>query len=73
MDDQLGNEAAAAFNIILSECDNALCVSMHCNVRLMYRQRFFLETSPSLVEGFHKASKGQRDLHLIFLCMLFNM
>ncbi|XP_014666171.1 PREDICTED: MMS19 nucleotide excision repair protein homolog [Priapulus caudatus] len=43
---------------------------MHCNVRLMYRQRFFLETSPLLVAAFHLAPKDMKPHYLVALSIM---
>ena len=55
----LGPTAAQGFHIVLHEYDDVMTTSMHANVRLMFRQRFFMQTSGRLVEGFNTASPGK--------------
>ena len=60
---QLENEAVASicaegFKIILEDTPGLLNSTTHANIKLMYRQRFFIETVPALIEGFNGARSG---------------
>ncbi|XP_062506699.1 MMS19 nucleotide excision repair protein homolog [Corticium candelabrum] len=52
---QLGEAAADGFCIILSDCPDVMSNTTVCNSRLMFRQKFFIETVPILVDGFNRA------------------
>ena len=49
---------AEGFKVILEETPHLLNNSTHANIKLMYRQRFFLQTLSSLIAGFNLAVSG---------------
>ena len=61
--DQLTNEMVAdicaeGFKVILEENPCLLNNTTHANIKLMYRQRFFLQTLSSLISGFNLVKSG---------------
>ncbi|XP_074641510.1 MMS19 nucleotide excision repair protein homolog [Tubulanus polymorphus] len=69
-DPSLGLVAANGFYVILHEYDDVLNKSLHSNIRLMYKQRFFVETLPKLTEGFHVAADDRKSSYLTALSYL---
>ena len=57
-DASLGETAAEGFHILLDDCVDVMTPQMHANIKMMYRQRFFLENSPKLVEGFNHSEQS---------------
>lgn len=57
--------AAAAFGTVLQDEEDILTADMHAVIRLMYRQRFYLQTMPHLLQAFQTAPAATRRLHLI--------
>lgn len=60
-DDHLGLLAADGFSLLMTDSVDILNRSCHADVRIMYRQRFFSENSPKLVQGFNAAPRGSRN------------
>lgn len=58
----LAETAAEGFRIILDEYEDVMTPSMHANIRLMYKQRFFLQTAPLLVDGFKVAPESESNV-----------
>ncbi|KAM5271384.1 MMS19 nucleotide excision repair protein homolog isoform 2-T2 [Ctenodactylus gundi] len=56
-DPELGPEAADGFSLLMSDCTDVLTRAGHAEVRIMFRQRFFTDNVPALVQGFHAASQ----------------
>lgn len=53
-----GGLAAQGFRVILMESEDVLTRQMKANIKLMYRQRFFLENLQPVVTGYEAATKG---------------
>lgn len=58
-DPDLGPAVADGFALLMSDSPDVLGKSCHAEVRLMFRQRFFTECVPQLVQGFHTAAPGK--------------
>eukprot|EP00061_Rhincodon_typus_P018621 g47858.t1 len=56
-DPDLGTDAADGFSVLVSDSSDVLNKATHADIRIMYRQRFFTENVPKLVQGFHSASE----------------
>ncbi|XP_070539635.1 MMS19 nucleotide excision repair protein homolog isoform X2 [Ptychodera flava] len=69
-DTQLGQIAADGFYIILSESIDVLNKETHADIKLMYRQRFFMQTLPRIVQGFDKANTETKPHYLSALSHL---
>ncbi|XP_066278817.1 MMS19 nucleotide excision repair protein homolog [Branchiostoma lanceolatum] len=69
-DEAIGRRAAEGFHVILSDSSDVLCKESHANIRLMYRQRFFMENLPALVDGFNQADDGRKQS---FLCAVSHL
>ena len=63
---------AEGFKVILEENPYLLNNSTHVNIKLMYRQRFFLQTVPSLISGFNLAKSGWSHFALFNLASSLN-
>lgn len=63
----LGDRAAEGVGVILTVYEDVLNPSMHANIRMLYKQRFFTENSSRLTEGFQNASAGKFILQLTML------
>ncbi len=50
--------AADGFRMILEDTEDALSAELHADIKLMYRQRFFIQTKARIVSGY-QASKTQ--------------
>lgn len=61
-DPELGPTAADGFSLLMSDCTDVLTRAGHAEVRIMFRQRFFTDNVPALVQGFHAASQGEKGL-----------
>lgn len=76
-DPELGPAAADGFSLLMSDCTDVLTRAGHAEVRIMFRQRFFTDNVPALVQGFHAASQGEKGLkgpkyiHLFFTQVTF--
>lgn len=55
----LGDRAAEGVGVVLTVYEDVLNLSMHANIRMLYKQRFFTENSSRLTEGFQNASAGK--------------
>ncbi|CAE1291491.1 MET18 [Acanthosepion pharaonis] len=62
---ELGESAAKGIYLILNEYKDVLSRSQHAKVRLMYRQRFFVEHIQRLSESFHHAKPELKKNYLI--------
>lgn len=60
----LGDRAAEGVGVVLTVYEDVLNPSMHANIRMLYKQRFFTENSRRLTEGFQNASAGKFILQL---------
>nr|XP_006817162.1 PREDICTED: MMS19 nucleotide excision repair protein homolog [Saccoglossus kowalevskii] len=69
-DHQLSQMAADGFYIILSESQDVLNKDMHCDIKLMYRQRLFMQTLPRILAGFEKANEDKKQYYLSALSHL---
>ncbi|XP_078589095.1 MMS19 nucleotide excision repair protein homolog [Branchiostoma floridae x Branchiostoma japonicum] len=69
-DEAIGRRAAEGFYIILSDSPDVLSKESHANIRLMYKQRFFMENLPALVDGFNQADDGRKQS---FLCAVSHL
>lgn len=63
----LGDRAAEGVGVVLTVYEDVLNPSMHANIRMLYKQRFFIEKSSRLTEGFQNASAGKFILQLTML------
>ncbi|XP_069756397.1 MMS19 nucleotide excision repair protein homolog isoform X2 [Narcine bancroftii] len=71
-DPDLGTEAADGFSLLVSDSTDVLNRATHADVRIMYRQRFFTENVPKLVQGFHAAGKDNKSNYLKALSHVLN-
>ncbi len=55
----LAGICAQGFETVLEETPDLLNRSTHANITLMHKQRFFLLTLPSLLDGFGSAASGR--------------
>jgi len=53
-----GRQAAEGFRTVVSPSDDVLTAEMHANIRIMYRQRFFMENLKPIVDGYQAAADG---------------
>lgn len=60
-DPELGPTAADGFSLLMSDCTDVLTRAGHAEVRIMFRQRFFTDNVPALVQGFHAAPQGKES------------
>ncbi|KAG2462018.1 MMS19 protein, partial [Polypterus senegalus] len=58
VDPSLGTLAADGFALLMNDPPDVLNKACHADVRMMYRQRFFTETAPKLVQGFNSSPKA---------------
>lgn len=59
-DTELGPTAADGFSLLMAESPDVLHKGCHADVRIMFRQRFFTDNVPKLVQGFHGAGAGEQ-------------
>ncbi|XP_054838282.1 MMS19 nucleotide excision repair protein homolog isoform X2 [Eublepharis macularius] len=71
-DTVLGPAAGDGFALLMADSPDVLGKSCHADVRLMFRQRFFTECVPQLVQGFHTASPGVKANYLKGLSHILN-
>uniref|UniRef100_A0A8C7BLS3 MMS19 nucleotide excision repair protein n=1 Tax=Neovison vison TaxID=452646 RepID=A0A8C7BLS3_NEOVI len=71
-DPELGPAAADGFSLLMSDCTDVLTRAGHAEVRLMFRQRFFTDNVPALVQGFHAASQDVKPNYLKGLSHVLN-
>uniref|UniRef100_UPI0037E8DB9A MMS19 nucleotide excision repair protein homolog isoform X2 n=1 Tax=Semicossyphus pulcher TaxID=241346 RepID=UPI0037E8DB9A len=71
-DTGLGPMAADGFSLLMSDCPDVLNRSVHADIRIMYRQRFFSENSAKLVQGFNAAPEEKKPNYLKALSNIVN-
>uniref|UniRef100_A0A7N5K9I9 MMS19 nucleotide excision repair protein n=1 Tax=Ailuropoda melanoleuca TaxID=9646 RepID=A0A7N5K9I9_AILME len=71
-DPELGPTAADGFSLLMSDCTDVLTRAGHAEVRIMFRQRFFTDNVPALVQGFHAASQDVKPNYLKGLSHVLN-
>ncbi|XP_060576580.1 MMS19 nucleotide excision repair protein homolog [Ruditapes philippinarum] len=59
-----GKKAAEGFAVIMQDYADVMSKVMHANIRLMYRQRFFIEHLPSILEGYQSAQPETKANYL---------
>lgn len=69
-DPAAGEAAVAAYGVIVANTEQCLTRDQHAELRLMYRQRFFLEQLPQLVSGFNAGGGATRSACLLALSHL---
>ncbi|XP_044608953.2 MMS19 nucleotide excision repair protein homolog isoform X3 [Equus asinus] len=71
-DPELGPAAADGFSLLMSDCTDVLTRAGHAEVRIMFRQRFFTDNVPALVQGFHAAPQDVKPNYLKGLSHVLN-
>ncbi|CAK6436227.1 unnamed protein product [Pipistrellus nathusii] len=71
-DSELGPKAADGFSLLMSDCTDVLTRAGHADVRIMFRQRFFTDNVPALVQGFHAAPQDVKPNYLKGLSHVLN-
>uniref|UniRef100_A0A8D2D9X7 MMS19 nucleotide excision repair protein n=1 Tax=Sciurus vulgaris TaxID=55149 RepID=A0A8D2D9X7_SCIVU len=71
-DPELGPAAADGFSLLMSDCTDVLTRAGHAEVRIMFRQRFFTDNVPALVQGFHAAAQDVKPNYLKGLSHVLN-
>ncbi|KAM5141580.1 MMS19 nucleotide excision repair protein homolog [Mantella aurantiaca] len=71
-DGDLGSLAADMFSLLVSESPDILNKACHAEIRIMFRQRFFTENVPKLVEGFNSANEDNKPNYLKALSHVLN-
>nr|KAF6425353.1 MMS19-like protein, cytosolic iron-sulfur assembly component [Molossus molossus] len=71
-DPELGPTAADGFSLLMSDCTDVLTRAGHAEVRIMFRQRFFTDNVPALVQGFHAAPQDVKPNYLKGLSHVLN-
>ncbi|XP_022080749.1 MMS19 nucleotide excision repair protein homolog [Acanthaster planci] len=71
-DDTLGSSSAQGLFVILSDSEDVLHPSSHADVKLMYRQRLFLQLLPGIIEGHCKTAQGTKKNYLLSLSHLLH-
>ncbi|NWR51114.1 MMS19 protein, partial [Regulus satrapa] len=71
-DTELGPAAADGFSLLMAECPDVLHRGCHADVRIMFRQRFFTDNVPKLVQGFHGAGPDVKANYLKGLSHVLN-
>ncbi|XP_066550026.1 MMS19 nucleotide excision repair protein homolog isoform X2 [Amia ocellicauda] len=71
-DSELGPLAADGFSLLMSDSTDVLNRACHAQLRLMYRQRFFTENAPKIVQGFNSAPKEMKSSYLKALSHMLN-
>ncbi|XP_012780896.3 MMS19 nucleotide excision repair protein homolog isoform X2 [Ochotona princeps] len=71
-DPELGPAAADGFSLLMSDCTDVLTRAGHAEVRIMFRQRFFTDNVPALVQGFHAATQDVKPNYLKGLSHVLN-
>ncbi|KAL1788997.1 MMS19 nucleotide excision repair protein-like isoform X4 [Sigmodon hispidus] len=71
-DPELGPVAADGFSLLMSDCSDVLTRAGHADVRIMFRQRFFTDNVPALVQGFHAAPQDVKPNYLKGLSHVLN-
>ncbi|XP_010180671.1 PREDICTED: MMS19 nucleotide excision repair protein homolog [Mesitornis unicolor] len=63
-DAELGPAVADGFSLLMAESPDVLHKGCHADVRIMFRQRFFTDNVPKLVQGFHGAGPDVKANYL---------
>ncbi|XP_051968695.1 MMS19 nucleotide excision repair protein homolog [Xyrauchen texanus] len=71
-DPELGCKVAEGFCVLMSDSPDVLNRNCHADVRIMYRQRFFTESSTKLVQGFNSANQDKKSCYLKALSHIVN-
>ncbi|NXT08089.1 MMS19 protein, partial [Prunella fulvescens] len=71
-DTELGPATADGFSLLMAESPDVLHKSCHADVRIMFRQRFFTDNVPKLVQGFHGAGPDVKANYLKGLSHVLN-
>ncbi|XP_076981751.1 MMS19 nucleotide excision repair protein homolog isoform X3 [Tamandua tetradactyla] len=71
-DPELGPAVADGFSLLMSDCPDVLTRAGHAEVRIMFRQRFFTDNVPALVQGFHTAPQDVKPNYLKGLSHVLN-
>ncbi|KAM6390991.1 MMS19 nucleotide excision repair protein homolog isoform 2-T2 [Pluvialis apricaria] len=71
-DTELGPAAADGFSLLMAESPDVLHKGCHADVRIMFRQRFFTDNVPKLVQGFHGAGPDVKANYLKALSHVLN-
>ncbi|NXS58429.1 MMS19 protein, partial [Brachypteracias leptosomus] len=71
-DVELGPAAADGFSLLMAESPDVLHKGCHADVRIMFRQRFFTDNVPKLVQGFHRAGPDVKANYLKGLSHVLN-
>ncbi|NXG78139.1 MMS19 protein, partial [Baryphthengus martii] len=71
-DTELGPAVADGFSLLMAESPDVLHKGCHADVRIMFRQRFFTDNVPKLVQGFHGAGPEVKANYLKGLSHVLN-
>ncbi|NXY79385.1 MMS19 protein, partial [Glareola pratincola] len=71
-DAELGPAAADGFSLLMAESPDVLHKGCHADVRIMFRQRFFTDNVPKLVQGFYGAGPDVKANYLKGLSHVLN-
>uniref|UniRef100_A0A4X2LBR8 MMS19 nucleotide excision repair protein n=1 Tax=Vombatus ursinus TaxID=29139 RepID=A0A4X2LBR8_VOMUR len=71
-DTELGPAAADGFSLLMADCPDVLHRAGHAEIRIMFRQRFFTDSMPALVQGFHAAHQNVKPNYLKGLSHVLN-
>uniref|UniRef100_A0A674I1L2 MMS19 nucleotide excision repair protein n=1 Tax=Terrapene triunguis TaxID=2587831 RepID=A0A674I1L2_9SAUR len=71
-DPELGPAVADGFSLLMADSPDVLHKGCHADVRIMFRQRFFTDNVPKLVQGFHAAGPGVKANYLKGLSHVLN-
>ncbi|NXF93163.1 MMS19 protein, partial [Eubucco bourcierii] len=71
-DMELGPAAADGFSLLMADSPDVLHKGCHADVRIMFRQRFFTNNVPKLVQGFHGAGPDVKANYLKGLSHVLN-
>ncbi|NWY00383.1 MMS19 protein, partial [Nothoprocta ornata] len=71
-DAELGPAAADGFAVLMADAPDVLHKGCHADVRIMFRQRFFTDNVPKLVQGFHGAGPDVKANYLKGLSHVLN-
>ncbi|XP_063818410.1 MMS19 nucleotide excision repair protein homolog isoform X2 [Pseudophryne corroboree] len=71
-DRDLGPMAADLFFLLVSDSPDFLNKACHADIRIMFRQRFFTENVPKLVQGFNAAKGDDKPNYLKSLSHVLN-
>ncbi|KAG8435432.1 hypothetical protein GDO86_013387 [Hymenochirus boettgeri] len=71
-DQQLGHSVANMFSILVSDSVDILNKACHADIRIMFRQRFFTENVPKLVQGFNSVIGDHKPNYLKALSHVLN-